>query len=54
MAEEAQDEVAEGGGVNTASGDVPAGDYVVRCAPAEWNTAWTCDSGLVDYWILVE
>ena len=46
--------VAEGGGVNSASGDVPAGDYVILTAPSEWNTAWTCDSGLVDYWILVE
>jgi hypothetical protein len=47
-------DVPAGGGVVTVNGDVPAGDYVVLTAPAEWNTDWTCASGLADYTVQVD
>ena len=28
---------------------LPAGDYSILVGPNEWNTDWTCASGLVDY-----
>jgi hypothetical protein len=33
---------------------VPAGDYSILVGPADWNTDWTCDSGLVDYWVQLD
>jgi len=33
---------------------IPAGSYSLVAAPADWNTDWTCDSGLVEYFMLVE
>jgi len=47
-------DIAEGGGVSSASGTVPAGTYVVLVAPDSWNTAWTCDSGLGDYHFTID
>jgi hypothetical protein len=33
---------------------IPAGNYSVIAAPNDWNTDWTCDSGLVEYFMLIE
>jgi len=33
---------------------LPAGDYSILVGPNEWNTAWTCASGLVDYWVQLD
>jgi hypothetical protein len=33
---------------------LPAGDYSVLVAPNDWNTDWTCASGLVDYWVQLD
>jgi hypothetical protein len=34
--------------------DLPAGDYSVLIGPSDWNLEWTCDSGLVDYWVQLD
>ena len=47
-------DVAEGGGVGTVSGNVPAGDYVVLTGPNDWNVAWTCASGLAEYTLQID
>ena len=33
---------------------LPAGDYSLLVAPADWNLAWTCVSGDVDYWVQLD
>jgi hypothetical protein len=33
---------------------LPAGNYAILCGPADWNTAWTCASGLADYSIQLD
>ena len=42
--------ICPGGEEMTQTETLPAGNYAYLCAPAEWNVAWTCSSGLVDYW----
>jgi hypothetical protein len=34
--------------------DLPAGDYSILIGPNDWNLEWTCDSGLVDYWVQLD
>lgn len=37
------------------SGDIPAGEgYMIGVFPSDWNTDWTCDSGLGEYHIQVD
>jgi len=33
---------------------LPAGNYAILCGPSDWNVAWTCASGLVDYSIQLD
>jgi hypothetical protein len=33
---------------------IPAGDYSILIGANDWNTDWTCDSGLVDYWVQLD
>ena len=33
---------------------MPAGNYAILCGPSDWNVAWTCASGLVDYSIQLD
>ena len=34
--------------------DLPPGDYSVLIGPSDWVLDWTCDSGLVDYWVQLD
>ena len=34
--------------------EIPAGDYSILVGPNDWNLDWTCDSGLVDYWVQID
>jgi len=33
---------------------LPAGNYAILCGPADWNTAWSCGSGLENYSIQLD
>jgi len=33
---------------------LPPGNYSILVGPADWNTAWTCASGLVDYTVQLD
>ncbi|MDP7009412.1 MAG: hypothetical protein QGI78_07565, partial [Phycisphaerales bacterium] len=33
---------------------LPAGDYSILVGANDWNTDWTCASGLVDYWVQLD
>jgi hypothetical protein len=43
------DVTAAAGTIATATWTIGAGNWSVVTAPAEWNTAWTCASGLSEY-----
>jgi hypothetical protein len=42
------------GHMNTTNLDIPAGNWAMVATVSDWNTAWTCGSGLETYTMLVE